>query len=47
LATITASRVTNLYDLMDSAYDAPEIRNKSRALGHGALFDACVVFFMP
>ncbi len=25
LATITASRVTNCYDLMDSAYDAPEI----------------------
>ena len=34
LATITASRVTNLYDLMDSAYDAPEIWEKSRALGH-------------
>jgi hypothetical protein len=26
LATITAGRVTNLYDLMDGAYDAPEIR---------------------
>ena len=26
LATITAGRVTNLYDLMDSAYDAPGIR---------------------
>jgi hypothetical protein len=23
LATITSGRVTNLYDLMDSAYDAP------------------------
>jgi hypothetical protein len=34
LAIITASRVTNLYDLMDSAYDAPEISAKSRALGH-------------
>jgi len=40
LATITASRVTNLYDLMDSAYDAPEIRNKSRALGHAPIIDA-------
>ena len=34
LATITAARVTNLYDLMDSAYDAPEIAAHSRALGH-------------
>ena len=34
LATMTASRVTNLYDLMDSAYDAPEIKEHSRALGH-------------
>jgi hypothetical protein len=34
LATITASRVTNCYDLMDTAYDAPEIWEKSRALGH-------------
>ena len=39
LATITASRVTNLYDLMDSAYDAPEIRDKSRALGHVPIVD--------
>ena len=34
LATMTAGRVTNLYDLMDSAYDAPEIKAHSRALGH-------------
>jgi hypothetical protein len=34
LATITASRVTKCYDLMDTAYDAPEIWEKSRALGH-------------
>jgi hypothetical protein len=34
LATLTAGRVTNLYDLMDSAYDAPEIIAASRALGH-------------
>jgi len=39
LATITASRVTNLYDLMDSAYDAPEIKAKSRALGHVPIID--------
>jgi len=40
LATITASRVTNLYDLMDSAYDAPEIWEKSRTLGHVPIIDA-------
>ncbi len=40
LATLTASRVINLYDLMDSAYDAPEIREKSRALGHVPIVDA-------
>ena len=40
LASITASRVTNLYDLMDSAYDAPEIWDKSRALGHAPIIDA-------
>lgn len=34
LATLTASRVTNLYDLMDSAYDAAEIKAHSRDLGH-------------
>ena len=34
LATITAGRAINLYDVMDSAYDAPEIRAKSKALGH-------------
>ncbi len=40
LATMTASRLTNLYDLMDSAYDAPEIKAKSRALGHVPLIEA-------
>ena len=40
LATITAGRVTNLYDLMDSAYDAPEIHAKSIALGHVPIIDA-------
>ncbi len=34
LATLTADRVTSLYDLMDSAYDAAEIRDHSRSLGH-------------
>ena len=34
LATMTATRVTNLYDLMDAAYDAAEIRAHSEALGH-------------
>lgn len=34
LAHITAGRLTNLYDLMDSAYAAPEIVETSRALGH-------------
>jgi hypothetical protein len=31
--------VTSLYDLMDSAYDAPGIRRVSAALGHVALID--------
>ena len=39
LATITAARVLNLYDLMDSAYDAPEIKQKSRSLGHVPIID--------
>jgi hypothetical protein len=29
LAQMTSERLTNLYDLMDSAYDAPEIREFS------------------
>jgi len=39
LAQITAQRVTNLYELMDSAYDAPEIYAASRALGHVPIID--------
>lgn len=39
LATITARRVTSLYDLMDSAYDVLEIRAKSIALGHVPIID--------
>ena len=33
------ARVTNLYDLMDSAYDAAEIRAHSASLGHVAIID--------
>jgi transposase len=39
LALVTAGRVTNLYDLMDSAYDAPEIAAASRTLGHVPIID--------
>ena len=39
LAVLTAGRVTNLYDLMDSAYDAPEIKARSRDLGHVPIID--------
>lgn len=39
LATMTAGRVTNLYDLMDAAYDAPEIGWHSYLLGHVPIID--------
>ena len=39
LAKISSKRVTNLYDLMDSAYDAPQIHESSRQLGHIPLID--------
>ncbi len=39
LATMTAKRTTNLYDLMDSAYDSPLIRAHSESLGHVPLID--------
>ena len=39
LATLSAERTTNLYDLMDAAYDAEEIRQHSRSLGHVPLID--------
>ncbi len=39
LATITARRVQNLYDLMDSAYHVPEIDAYSRQLNHVPLID--------
>src|SRR6266404_5653540 len=39
LATMTAKRVQNLYDLMDAAYDSEIIRERSRLLGHQAIID--------
>ena len=39
LAATTAERTTNLYDVMDSAYDAEEIRKYSRKLNHIPLID--------
>lgn len=39
LATMTSRRVSNCYDLMDSAYDAPEIHEYSRRLDHVPLID--------
>lgn len=41
LATMTAQRVTNLYDLMDAAYDAEIIRAHSRSLGHEPIIAHC------
>ena len=40
LALTTARRVTSLYDLSDSAYDAPPIHEQSRNLGHIPIIDA-------
>ena len=39
LARLSQERVFNLYDLMDSAYDVPQIRDLSRQLGHVPLID--------
>lgn len=39
LAQMTAGRVTSLYELMDSAYDAPQIREFARGLGHVPIID--------
>ena len=39
LAQMTAERITSLYDLMDSAYDAPQIRSYSAELGHVPIID--------
>ena len=40
LAALSAGRITNLYDVMDSAYDAQAIHEHSRHLGHIPLIDA-------
>ena len=39
LAAISQRRVVNLYDLMDAAYDAPEIYKQSIAAGHVPIID--------
>ena len=39
LASVTADRITHLYDLMDSAYDVPDIIDHSKALGHNEACD--------
>jgi hypothetical protein len=39
LAELSARRVTTLYDLMDSAYDAEPLRERSRGLGHAPIID--------
>jgi hypothetical protein len=36
---MTAGRLVNLYDLMDGAYDATEIKAHSRELGHVPIID--------
>ena len=39
LATETANKITNFYDLMDSAYDCSQILEHSRNLGHVPIID--------
>ena len=39
LAEITYGRVTSLYDMMDAAYDAPQIKAHSLGLGHVPIID--------
>ena len=39
MAELTSQRVTNLYDLMDSAYDSPIIKQHSRLLDHVPIID--------
>ncbi|MDD7984864.1 transposase [Lentisphaera marina] len=39
LAQISAQRITNLYDLMDAAYDSPSIHKFSHLLGHKSIID--------
>ncbi len=39
LMQMTSKRVVSLYDLMDSAYDAPQIKEFSEALSHVPIID--------
>jgi len=39
LAKMSSERVVNLYDVMDAAYDVPQIYDMSRELGHVPLID--------
>jgi hypothetical protein len=39
LATMSSQRVTYCYELMDSAYDAAEIHEHSRSMGHVPIID--------
>jgi hypothetical protein len=39
LAQMSSKRLTNLYDLMDAAYDSPEIHAFSKSLGHRPIID--------
>jgi Transposase DDE domain len=39
LAKMSGERVTNLYDVMASAYDVPQIHDMSLRLGHVPLID--------
>ena len=39
LSQMSYERVTNLYDLMDAAYDSPEIHAFSKSLGHRPIID--------
>jgi hypothetical protein len=41
LATMSTQRVTYCYELMDSGYDAQEIREHSDGMGHVAIVDPC------
>jgi len=40
LAEITHGRIDSLYDMMDAAYDAPQIKTHSRSLGHVPIIDS-------
>jgi len=39
LSQMSSGRLTNLYDLMDAAYDSPEIHTFSKSLGHKPIID--------